>query len=70
MSKIRVHKRLPDEPLNGQSKDRPWLVLDVADDYGRTTCWPDWDEAMGWATMDPVKRKAQIEYDLKMEGGW
>lgn len=70
MAKVRVHKRLPEEPTHGQSEDRPWVVLNVADDYGRRTCWSSWDDAMDWATMDAAVRKAIIEHDLKMEGGW
>jgi hypothetical protein len=68
--KIRVHKWVPGEPTHGQSKDRPWRVLNVPDDYGRQTCWTDWADAMDWATMGAAERKAIIEYDLKMEGGW
>jgi hypothetical protein len=70
MDKIRVYRRNPVENRMGLSVNRPWMVANVPEDYGRETCWPTLSDALDWATMDPKVRKAIIENDLKMEGGW
>lgn len=68
---IRVYKR-DDGPDDGNIlgprgylRSRPWMVGPTPED-GRSTCWPDWKEAMRWAT-DPEYRAGYGDAD---EGGW
>lgn len=70
--RIRVYKR-DDSALGGDDlftprgylRSRPWMVGPVPED-GRETCWPDWNDAMRWAT-DPEYRKARYSDD---DAGW
>lgn len=66
---IKVYKRNPVENTVGWSVNRPWNVKGDPVD-SRETCWPSWDEAMEWATMEPEKRKELIRQDDIMDGGW
>lgn len=71
---IKVYKR-DDGPDDGHIcgpegylRSRPWMVGPTPED-SRKTCWPDWDEAMRWAT-DTEYRAARIEQDAREDGGW
>lgn len=68
--KIRVYKRRPDDPNpEGFRADRPWVVAGIPED-SRKTCYPTWEDAMGWACLPSNVRAEIIEIGELMEGGW